>query len=134
MASGTEPSDLLDITQALATTTPAELANDIRSAARDVYTYAQAWRRSSDWSGDTADRKAFETIVLVRANLDATPDPTTHSEVGRLVDAVAPILSLWWADSPGPKHDLVAAIERLRKAGMWRVARVQQARQSLGLT
>ena len=69
--------------EALASVTPAQLAEEIRSAARDVYRCGQAWRRSADWSGDKLARKGYELIAVAVATLDALPEPATCAPLMR---------------------------------------------------
>jgi hypothetical protein len=131
MTSNTESGDLQGTLQALAAVTPAQLDGEIRTATRDVYASAQAWRRSPSWTGDKLTRKGYEVIAI--ADLDAIPTAATYPEVGHLVDAIAPILNGWWSPYRGPQQYLHNAVERLRKVAMWRVGHVRQARQLLGL-
>ena|SRR5947209_7023863 len=133
MNSSTAPEDPQQVIRDLAEITPAELADDIRAAAAAVYARAQAWRRSPTFRGDRLHRKAYEVVVVAIAELDAVPTPRTHREVGHLVDAIAPILSAWWDDYPGPQKDLSDAVEALRRVAMHRTAWVRQARGLLGL-
>jgi hypothetical protein len=128
-----QPQDPQEVIRELAAVTPAALADEIRAATADVYARAQAWRRSPKYrGGDKLHRKAYEVIAVAVAELDGLPEPRTHREVGHLVDAIAPILSAWWADDPGPQKDLSDAVERLRHVAMHRTAWVRQARSLLG--
>jgi hypothetical protein len=118
----------------LAALTPAQLADEIRADAAEVYTRAQAWRRSPEWTGDKHDRSSYDTIAAVKAELDALPEPATHQDVHQYVKAVGPVLShYWWTDQPGPRHDLHQAIEQLRRTAMHRIGWAANARRILGL-
>ncbi len=81
--------------------------------------------------GDKHDIKALEMIAAVIGELAAMPDPSTHHDVTRYVKAVSLILNRWWAD-PGPEHDLVQAVDRLRRTAMHRVGWASDARRILG--
>lgn len=118
--------------ETLAATTPAELADEIRTASARIYACAQAWRNSASWRGDKLDRKAYERLIAAVLELDSMPQPATYREVDHLVDAIAPILNGWWSPSAGPKQDLHDAVEDLRHVAMHRTTWVKQARGLLG--
>jgi hypothetical protein len=132
MTGSTAPHDPQRKLEHLAAIPPVQLAGEIRAATADAYLCAQAWRRSPKWRGDKHDRKGYEVIAVAVANLSVVPEPATHRDVGRLVDAIAPILKAWWSPYPGPQQDLFDAVERLRQVAMHRTASVQQARRLLG--
>jgi hypothetical protein len=86
--------------ETLAATTPAELADQIRTATARIYAHAQAWRSSPSWRGNKLDRKAYERLIAAVTELDSTPQPVTYRDVDHLVDVIAPILNGWWSESP----------------------------------
>jgi hypothetical protein len=118
--------------ETLAATTPAELADEIRTATAHIYACAQAWRSSTSWRGDKLDLKAYERLIAAVLELDSVPRATTYREVDHLVDVIAPILNGWWSPSPGPKQDLHDAVEVLRHVAMHRPTLVRHARALLG--
>jgi hypothetical protein len=115
----------------LAALTPAQLANEIRTDAAEVYARAQTWRRSSTWTGDKHDCKAYDSIAVMKAELDALPEPVNHDEVYQYVKTVGPVLNQWWSDQPGPQHDLHQAIDQLRRTAMHRIGWAADARRIL---
>ena len=116
----------------LASLTPTQLAAEIRNDAAEVQLRAQAWRHSTQWRSDKHDLKAIDTIAGVIAELAGLPNPHTHHDVMRYVNAVGPILNRWWADRPGPQRDLAQAVDRLRRTAMHRVGWASDARHILG--
>src|SRR5262245_44690194 len=86
----------------LAALAPGQLAGEIRADAAEVYTYAHSWRRSATWTGDKYDHTTYDAIAVMKAELDALPEPATHHDVYQYVKAVQPILAKWWDDRPGP--------------------------------
>src|SRR5207248_2120009 len=85
----------------LAALTPAQLAGEIRADAGQVYTAAQAWRRSPQWTGSKQDRKAYDSIAVMKAELDALPEPASHHDVYQYVKPVGPVLGQYWPDHAG---------------------------------
>ena len=132
MSTPAEPRDARTNITDLASTTPAQLADDVHAATSRVYACAQRWRTSPSWRGDKPQRKAYECIAVAISELHASPDVLTYHDVDRLIDVVAPILNAWWPDSTGPQRDLSEAVEHLRQVAMRQVAWVRQARSMLG--
>jgi hypothetical protein len=116
----------------LAALTPGQLAAEVRADAAEVYARAQAWRASPQWTGDKQDRKAYDSIAVMIAELDALPEPATHHDVYRYVNAVHPVLGEWWPDHRGPQYELHHAVERLRRTAMHRISWASNARRILG--
>ena len=64
----------------------------------------QAWRSGPRWHGLDHECAAYATAADVAGVLDALP---TDAELAAVVDAVGPLLGIWW---PAPVEAMMAAV------------------------
>ena len=122
MRSGTFDRDTaVESTRRLAAMTDQEVADGIRSAAAAVLTLVAA--RPAGLAD--LDARAAVEVEQTRRALTVLPADATVSE---LVIAVAPVLNVWWPDSPAAVRPVHAAVEALRAAAMHTPRLVDDAR------
>lgn len=96
--------------------TPRQQADLIRSAAAEVYERVEEWRNSPGWHDTPTNARQHQVTVGVVATLNALPELDTVEDLAGLINAVRPLLAEWRPSRPGPEQQIVAAVERLRKA------------------
>jgi hypothetical protein len=109
----------------LAAVTDQQLAADIRAAAVAALARVDELVAGGTWPAAAHDKATYSTLRQAAERLAALPADAGPVDVRA---AVAPILGVFWPNSPAvmlPAHD---AIEELRQAAMHRWALVRDAR------
>lgn len=111
--------------RALSTVTDRELIADIRAAAAAVAEAAETWRRGRGWPRAERERAGYATVTAVG---NALAELDVDALLAAVVDAVRPILGVWWPQHPTQAVALADAVERLRVVAIQRPSLVRDAR------
>ncbi|MEV0327458.1 hypothetical protein AB0H63_13570 [Micromonospora echinospora] len=112
----TPPQEPNDRHEHLDARTAHQRATAIRAAVDEVHALVREWRVQPGWQNTPVNVHRYDTTVNVFRAVESMPEPNSAEGVGKLVDAIRPLLAEWRPSRPGPEQQVFAAVERLRRA------------------